>query len=174
MLISGVRFFYIIFFWGLGSESGVKAFGGDGSIYLGMGVKKTPIEFIDVWDISDGDRTFTGVALSSDGYEGNSRYFDSADSYGTKGRTANRRRTIALRSELWKFMRFDRIARPVALYGAPVSARTSATIAEAIVNPIDFEEVPDGDMDKVLGAESYSHMHGFGGPDRHFRRGESR
>ena len=49
-------------------------------------------------------------------------------------------------------MRAARIARPVALRGASVSAQTSDAIGESVTNPIDFEEVPGANLRKVIDA----------------------
>ena len=61
-----------------------------------------------------------------------------------------------------------RIARPVALYGASVSAQTSETADETIVRPIDFEEFAYVYVAKLICANSYAHMPRFGGFNRKF------
>ena len=63
-------------------------------------------------------------------------------------------------------MRISRSARRGALYDASVSEEASGAIYEAIVKPFDFEEVPDVDVDEVLGANSYSRMPRFDGRDK--------
>ena len=63
-------------------------------------------------------------------------------------------------------MRIARIAMPGALCGESASAQNSGTFGETVINPIDFEEITDVNIDKVLGADSYSHMPGFAGSDR--------
>ena len=67
-----------------------------------------------------------------------------------------------------EFIRISRIARPGALYGASVSAQTSETIDDAIVNPIDFDEFVDADSAKVLETNSHPHITGFGEFSRAF------
>ena len=57
-------------------------------------------------------------------------------------------------------MLIGRIARPGALYDASVSAQTSETV-DAEISPVDFEEVVDVSVTKLLGADSYSNMPGF-------------
>ena len=52
----------------------------------------------------------------------------------------------ALRSELWELMRISRIARADALRAASVSAQTLETADEPILNPFDFDEIPDVDV----------------------------
>ena len=59
-----------------------------------------------------------------------------------------------------------RIERPGALYDASFPSQTSETAGETIINPIDFEEVADVDVSKLIGADSYAHMPGFGGINR--------
>ena len=77
---------------------------------------------------------------------------------------------FTLRTELCELMRISRIARPGALRAASASARTFATIGESIINPIDFDEVPDVNTARVIGLESYSHMPGLWDFDRNFKK----
>ena len=63
-------------------------------------------------------------------------------------------------------MRIGRIARPGALYDASASSRDFGTIDETPINPNDFEEVIDVYVANVIGANSYSHMPCYEGPDR--------
>ena len=58
-------------------------------------------------------------------------------------------------------MRIARFSRPVALYDASVSAQTSEAIGESIFNMIDFEEVADVNVVKVIGANSYPDIPGL-------------
>ena len=58
-------------------------------------------------------------------------------------------------------MRISRIARPDALYGASESAHTFDAIYESIVNPRDFCDVADVNLERAAIAVNYSHMPGF-------------
>ena len=60
------------------------------------------------------------------------------------------------------------------MYDASVSARTSAAVGEAVVNPIDFEEVADVNVAKSIDADSYSHIPCFGDFIREFPNDSNR
>ena len=68
-------------------------------------------------------------------------------------------------------MRITRIARPDALYGASVSARTSETIEESIINPIDPDEVVDANLVRAKNTGKYSRMPGNYEYGRKFKKG---
>ena len=80
---------------------------------------------------------------------------------------------FTLRPELGGLMRIAGISRPGALYGASASERIFETIGEAIVNPIDFEEITDLNMARAASAGNYSSMPGFDEYDRKFKKGQS-
>ena len=71
-------------------------------------------------------------------------------------------------------MRIARIARHGALYDASVSAQTSEEVGETIVNPTDFEEVVDVNVDKLTGANPYAHIPRFGDFSRKFPKAANR
>ena len=68
-------------------------------------------------------------------------------------------------------MWISRISRPGPLYDASASVQTSETIDETIVNPIDSGEVFDVNVASMIDMGYYSHIPGFRGCDRDFKRG---
>ena len=102
-----------------------------------------------------------------------SGYFNFTESC-ENGRTVKGSRTIRITLRIGKIKLVARIARPVALYGASASAQTAETIDETIVNPIDFEEVGDVNVARLIDMGPYSHMPGFDDFSMDIKRGESR
>lgn len=69
---------------------------------------------------------------------------------------------FALRSESGKLMRIGRIAGHGALRPSSVSAQTSKAINEAIISPIDFEEIDNANSTKETGNIKRKRIQGFG------------
>ena len=55
--------------WRSENGFGVKVTDGNGSIYLRIGITKSPIEFIGDADIFDGTNTISGLTSSTNNYE---------------------------------------------------------------------------------------------------------
>ena len=149
----------------LENEFGVNSLDGGESIYLCVGVKKTPIEFDGDVNISDGARTSQGVTSRSGNYEDAIRYITISPLRSMQeGEHLTEDGQIALRSELLAgLMRIARIARPGALYYSLVSGQTSKETDETIINPIDCEEVVGANLAAILDTHSHHHKPGYGG-----------
>ena len=80
----------------------------------------------------------------------------------TNGRSSAEEEPFALRSELGKLIRFDRIGRHDALYDASASSRNFETIDGAIINPVDFEVISAVIATKATAAAKSKHIQCFG------------
>ena len=96
-------------------------------------IAKTPNEFIDDGDIPDGNTTCSGLTYRSGNYECEIQDIAILPGRATQmGEPLTPDDQCALRSELANLLRIARIARPDALYDAPISGQTFAAADRAI------------------------------------------
>ena len=108
-----------------------------------MNIAKAPIGFIEDGDIFDG-ATCSGLSLSSGNYEEGMQDITILPGRAKQmGAPVTHEEQCALRSELENLIRIGRIPTPDALYDASILAQTFAAEAQAILNPINFDEFID-------------------------------
>ena len=145
---------------------------------MGIGIKSVPNGHIAHSGIFDCARTSAVETLSSNYYEGGVLDISILPGRAEQmGGPLTESEQYTLRSEFGELTRVAGIARPVALYGASVSAQNCEAIVKSIINPIDFGEIADANLAGAANAGNYPRMPGFeeyGRKYRKWRREESR
>ena len=65
---------------------------------------------------------------------------------------------FVLRSQLWELTRVSRIARPAALYDAPIEDRTFGDVGRVLGNPIDSDGAAGANLTKSDGCLKFTNV----------------